>query len=119
MRPVLMGDVIAAARALRASSPDQRVALAHELVRAAHAADRCRRRTGRGVRGLGNGSLMAAALARPHVAEPRLGDADYLRCLIVVLQVLLERREAHGRGAALSPARRRHSAAPSDRDQDV
>lgn len=51
-------------------------------------AERHRRATGRAHPRYGTGSLMARALARPRRPEPRLDDADYAACLILVLEAL-------------------------------
>lgn len=92
MRPVLHGDVVAAARALLPLPEAERPAAMARLLAEADAADRYRRRMGRVHRLWGNGSLMAAAMARPLPPEPFLADPDYLRCLIVVLEALLARQ---------------------------
>ncbi len=92
MRPVLPGDLVAAGRALLAAPPGERAGLARRLLRDADAADRFRKRLGRAHPEWGNGTLMAAALARPVAPEPRLDAPDYLRCQIEMLSALLERR---------------------------
>ncbi|MCC6304093.1 MAG: hypothetical protein IT545_02730 [Rhodobacteraceae bacterium] len=105
MRPVLHGDVVAAARALRLAPLGARAALIGRLIAEADLADRWRRRTGRAHPRAGNGSLMAAAAAWPQAPEPFLSDADYLDCLRIVIEALIARRARHARGgtAPLAP----------------
>ncbi|MBN7785262.1 hypothetical protein JYP51_10045 [Ponticoccus gilvus] len=91
MRPVLPGDVSAAARALLAVAPEGRAALAQRLLTEAAAADRYRRRFRRAHPDWGNGTLRAAALAHPVAAEPRLDDRDHLDCQFLVIEALLAR----------------------------
>lgn len=92
MRPVFLGDVVAAARALRALPDTARAGLLAALFREAELAHRHGRETGRNHPAHGDGSLMAAALGHPVVAEPGLEDADYCRCLAIVLLALAARR---------------------------
>jgi len=91
MRPVLHGDVVAAARALRAVPAAQRPRLVRRIIAAAEFADRYRRRVGRAHPDFGGGSLMAAAGAWPRRPEPLLDDPDYLGCLACVIEALLAR----------------------------
>ena len=88
MRAPLLGDVVAAARALRAVDEKDREALLGRLFEEASAAERHGRETGRNHPRFGDGSLMAAALAHPGVREPGLDDGDYCRCLAFVLTTL-------------------------------
>lgn len=92
MRPVRIGDAVAAARALLAVPAVDRAALAHRLIDMAEAADAFRLRQRRLHPEAGNGTLMAAALARPCRPEPGLDDPDYLDCLITVLCALRDCR---------------------------
>lgn len=103
MRPVLPGDVSAAARALLAVTPGARAALAERMVTEADAADSYRRRFHRAHPDWGNGTLRAAALARPVRAEPRFDDSDHLDCQFLVIEALL----ARGLRSSTAPARRR------------
>lgn len=91
MRPILPGDLNAAARALLAVPADARPVLARRLLAQADAADRYRVRHRRAHPLWGNGSLQSAALGRQALAERRLDDADYVDCLIVMLEALRER----------------------------
>ena len=95
MRAVLMGDVIAAARALLAFEPVERQALLVRMIDQAEQADRYRKRLGRAHPNWGNGSLMAAASRWPQAPEPFLSDPDYLDCLQMVLGRLARRRCPH------------------------
>lgn len=95
MRPVLHGDAIAAARALKRRPADERgPALALMLARA-EAADAFRIRFGRAHPAWGNGSLMALVGRETLPAEPPLDDPDYCRCLSLVYGVLAEWSQAH------------------------
>jgi hypothetical protein len=96
MRPPLLGDVVAAARALRAvAGPERGVLLARLMARAAEA-DGHARRVGRNHPRFGDGSLMAAALAHRVVREPGLEDADYCLCLVLVLSAIAARGGSPG-----------------------
>jgi len=88
MRPVLHGDVSAAARALLAAAAEDRQALGARLLDQAEAADRHRLRTGRLHPQWGNGSLMGAARRYPLAVEPGFDDPDYCACMILILQAL-------------------------------
>ncbi len=91
MRRVLHGDVVAAARALLATSPAQRADLMTRMLAEAEAADAHRQRTGRAHPVWGTGSLMSAALSRPCAREPYLDDPDYAACLLQVFEALVAR----------------------------
>jgi hypothetical protein len=92
MRRVMHGDVVAAARVLRALVPRDRPCAMARLILEADAADRYRKRFGRAHPLFGNGALMSAAARHHRPPEPDLGDADYLECLYTVISGLLERR---------------------------
>lgn len=92
MRPVMHGDVVAAARVLRALPEAGRAGAMARMLAEAAAGDRYRKRFGRAHLCFGNGSLMSAAARFAKVAEPGLGDAEYLDCLARVILSLLERR---------------------------
>jgi hypothetical protein len=92
MRPLLLGDVVAAARSLKRIRPDGRAQFLARLIAEASAAERHRRKTGCSHPDYGDGSLMAAALAHGGVREPSLEDADYCLCLALVLSELAGRR---------------------------
>ena len=86
MRPVLMGDAIAAARAMAAAPPARRGWVLCRMCREASRAEARRRATGQMHPRWGDGSLMSAALRRPCRAEPGLEDAAYREALIAVLE---------------------------------
>lgn len=89
MRPVLHGDVAAAARALLSvPEMDQRASML-EMLEHASVADAYYKRFGRGHPVWGNGSLMAAALCYDRAAEPFLDDPSYCRCWVVVFEALI------------------------------
>lgn len=91
MRPVMHGDVVAAARVLRSEIPETRPALLARLLRQTERADRFRKDTGRVHFLWGDGSLMTAALRRRPVPEPPLDDLDYCSCLAMVFEALVNR----------------------------
>ena len=89
MQPVTLGDLSAAARALLAlPAPLRRQAMEQMLAEAARA-DAHRRERRAGAPCGGNGTLMAAALARPHLPPPAPGTRAYLECLHLALSVIL------------------------------
>jgi hypothetical protein len=108
MRPVLQMDVTSAARALLDVAPDARPACIRRLIDRADAADRYRRRTRRAHPLWGNGTLMAAAMARSLPRQPRSDDPEFLDCQFTVVAALLERV---GR-PPVTHARSQRSAAP-------
>ncbi len=93
---MLHGDVTAAARVLRGVPEGAREEVLERLIRSATWAAAYRQRHGRQHPCWGDGTLMAAALARDPGPEPGLGDPDYCRCLAQVLVRLAERREDAG-----------------------
>lgn len=100
MRPALLGDVVAAARVLRAAEATERPTLLARLVAEASCAARHVRTTGRNHPHYGDGSLMGAALRHARVPEPSLEDPDYCRCLGLVLarlEILTRPRDRAGK----------------------
>ncbi|MBK5928306.1 hypothetical protein [Rhodobaculum claviforme] len=111
MRPVLHGDVVAAARVLLCVPEVRRGRVMAELLRAADLADRYRRVTGRVHPDFGTGSLLAASAAWTRQDEPALDDPEYLDCLVAVLVALRRRvarpaRHADGRAGPCVTATR-------------
>lgn len=96
MRPVLVGDMLAAARVLMALPREARDGAMAELLAEAELADRFRKRCGRAHPRFGNGSLMAAALVRAPGPEPFPADPPFLDALSRVAAALAERAEKHG-----------------------
>lgn len=96
MRPVLIGDVQAAALALAALPVAARDAALDRMFARAAAADRFRKRLGRVHPAWGDGTLAAAARAgaggRGAAAEAFLCDPRYLDGLLRVLGRLAARR---------------------------
>ena len=92
MRPVLHGDIVAAARVLLRMPRDQRRSELWRMLKHADAADRYRKRLGKGHPKWGNGSLMAVAMGREMVGEPFLDDPEYCRCMVDVFEVLIMSR---------------------------
>ena len=95
MREIVHGDVVAAACALLAVTPEGWEArIAGYLIRA-DAADRYRRRIGRAHPRWGNGSLMGAVLCEAGIwPEPRLSDPVYAEAMVAVLMALIRRKQA-------------------------
>jgi class 3 adenylate cyclase len=89
MRALLLGDIVAAARALRAVDVSERPALLARLLEEASEAAHHGRQTGRNHPLHGDGSLMSAALAHGCVPEPALEDPQYRQCLALVLEAAL------------------------------
>ncbi|MEC3862229.1 hypothetical protein VK792_13120 [Mesobacterium sp. TK19101] len=90
MRPVLPGDLSAAARVLLRLPPEGRAEAARRLVHEAAVADRYRLLTGRVHPEFGTGSLMSRALRAKPLPEPLIDQPDYARCLIAVLEAILD-----------------------------
>ena len=116
MRPVLHGDVVAAARVLLRVSDKRRRGVMNQMLEHASAADKFRKRLGRGLRNCGNGSLMAVAMGQAMLDEPFLDDPDYCRCLVVVLEVLILWRSER---ASFNRTRKTRRLARSDQVQAV
>lgn len=91
MRAVMHGDVVAAARVLRALAPQDRPRAISRLIAEAEAGDRYRKRFGRAHPLFGTGALMSAAARHPRPPEPGLNDVDYLDCLHQVIVALIAR----------------------------
>lgn len=89
MRQVLLGDVVAAARALMDLPPSERAAAIARMIDQAHCADKFTKRTGRPHKCWGNGSLMAAAVPKPKTREPFLSDPAYIQAMQQCLAALL------------------------------
>jgi len=104
MRSVLPFDLVALAVHLLAIPQASRRNCARRLIGRAQAADRYRKRFGRGHPHWGDGRLASAVPGRAVVREPFISDPEYCRCLIVALSALLEYRGDPGR---LSRRRRR------------
>ncbi|QFT59662.1 hypothetical protein FIU94_12580 [Sulfitobacter sp. THAF37] len=95
MRAVLLSDLLAAARALRAAPCDRRAVLCARLLREADWADRYVGRLGRLHPLWGNGTLKAAAEARGRGQAAGLDDPEFRLCLQMVLAALGEKCAAH------------------------
>ncbi|WP_457648937.1 DUF7742 family protein [Profundibacter sp.] len=116
MRPVLHGDVVAAALVLLRLPVLVRRDVMRDMLEQAAAADMYRKRLGKGHPLWGNGSLMAVAMRRERASEPFLDDPDYCRCLITVFSTLLEWRSER---AKFSRRRRKCRSARSDQAATV
>lgn len=114
MRPVLHGDVMAAARVLLRVPCDRRQAVMWQMLEQASIADLYYKRLGRGHPEWGNGSLMAVAFTRDMAPEPFLDDPDYCSSFIVVFEALTQWRSER---ALLNRPRKIRRLPMSDRAQ--
>ena len=89
MRPVLHGDISAAARALLTAPQAERDRLCSRMIQEAEMADRHVGQTGRLHPLFGNGSLMAVARNRRLADEPSFDDLQYCQCFETVLRHLI------------------------------
>ena len=102
MRPVLPGDVRAAALALVPVPRAARDRTLATIIERAEAADRFRKRMGRAHPSWGDGTLAAAARAGPVADEPLADDPAYLDAMLLVLTCLADRRGFAPPGLPLS-----------------
>ena len=100
MRPVMHGDVVAAARVLYGETEEARAGIIDRLITQARRADRYRKEMGQVHPFWGDGSLMAASLAMDPPPEPRLADEDYCACLAQVFEALISRERSLHKSAA-------------------
>lgn len=94
MRPVLHGDMTAAARALLSLPDGARRGAFDRMLLEAEAADKYRKKLGIAHPVWGNGSLMAAANTRPQAPEPFLDNVEYCGILALAFDRLLAWRLA-------------------------
>lgn len=90
MRPVMIGDLLAAARTLMPVSPADRRLACDQMISQTIAADKFRKRLGRTHPTWGDGSLMARALLDP-AARHAISDTrnpDFRACLQTVIACL-------------------------------
>ena len=92
MRTILLGDVIASARAMLKVQHHLRFGLLDTLIQQADAAHDYQKRLGKPHLLWGNGSLMARANAEPHAPEPLVSDLEYLRALHMVIGTIIARK---------------------------
>lgn len=85
MRNMLIGDALAAARALCRVAPERRLRRLFRMCWEADRANAYRLRTARMHPIWGDGSLMAAALRRKPVLAGSLDDPEFRTALILVL----------------------------------
>lgn len=88
MRPILHGDVIAAARVVLAAPAGLRERTCARLLQEADWADRFTRRLGKPHPFWGNGTLRAAAQGHTCAAEPTFDDLAYCSAFEMVLSQL-------------------------------
>ena len=92
MRTVLIGDIIAAARAIIALPAPEQPGFMETILDQAHAAHSFHKRLLKPHPAWGNGSLMARANKELQIAEPFASDAAYLLALHTVIGALIARR---------------------------
>lgn len=95
MRPVLLGDMVAAARCLAAYPACRRAAETRALFSRAQVADKVMKRLRRPHARWGNGSLMAVVTGLPKRAEPFTSDPDFMDALLHVLSFQNDRLLRH------------------------
>lgn len=95
MRPVLISDLVHAARVLLQVQKTSRVGFTERLIREADWADRFRKHLGRIHPEWGDGTLSSAAARYPKAAEQNIDNLEFSKCLSTVLCVLRQRRGAN------------------------
>lgn len=95
MRPLLLADLIAAARWLALVPENQRAAAVQNLFQQACIADKVAKRLHRPHIPWHNGSLMAASAGRAKTCEAFLSDPDYADALLQLIQFQKNRLTAH------------------------
>ena len=88
MKPVLIGEVVALARVLRARPEPERRALVERVVFEARAADRHMRLHHCAHPRFGNGTVAAAASRRPLAQEGFANDPEFCACLRCALEAV-------------------------------
>lgn len=91
MRTILIGDIIAAARAILVLPAAEQVCFLHVMLGQAHAAHLFHKHKKRPHPKWGNGSLMARVNEEPQVQEPFASDLAYLQALQKVIGALIVR----------------------------
>ena len=92
MRAVHLSDLNLAARTLLAVPVMQRRDTIRDIFKAAHIADKYRKRTGRPHTWFGNGTISGACQRRAKAHSPDRCDPDYLACMGIVIRALLDRK---------------------------
>ena len=95
MRPVSWADIDVVTRVLLDCPAKERVACLQEICCATDVADRYRKRFGKQHPTLGSGTLMSAAMLHPLAARQLGMDRNYLICLRMTVDHLLEKRAHH------------------------
>ena len=91
LRSVLIGDIIAAARAILAVPATEQTRFLQDVLDQAHAAHMFHKRKMRPHPTWGNGSLMSRVNTEPQVSEPFASDLLYLEALQKVIGALISR----------------------------
>lgn len=92
MRVILMGDIIATARALLAVKPEDRAGILDRIFTEAHAAHHYYKRKGQPHPKWGNGSLLARANLCAQLTEPFAATPEFLETLHLVISGLRRRQ---------------------------
>lgn len=92
MRTVLLGDIVASARALPAVQSANRKGLLDMLIQQAHVAHSFNKRLSKPHPHWGNGSLMSRANLEAQMVEPIGSEPDYLLALQIVIGALVRKR---------------------------
>lgn len=89
MRPILYGDIVAAASVIRCVDPDARRTFLDQMMDRAHCADKFRKRLGLLCPGFGDGTLAATCAGRPRQTGGYFSDPDYADCMRNVFEAIL------------------------------
>lgn len=93
MRPILAGDVFAAARAVQDLPEPEQARWVHQLLEQADWADKYRKRTAKHHPRWGNGSVMGVIGCRDAPkGSPRFADPEFCTAARIVLQELADWR---------------------------
>jgi hypothetical protein len=90
MRAVLHVDIVTLGRVLLGTEPDKREHLCDCIFDRAHAADKYRKRFGVYHGQFGTGALASACLGLNRSVEPFLSDRDYVMCLRMIFDRILQ-----------------------------
>jgi hypothetical protein len=92
MQTILLGDLVAAARAILMLPPLSRSAEMKKMLSQAHAAHVYVKRYACPHPKWGNGSLMARANIERQIAEPFAADVEYLAALALVIDITIDQK---------------------------
>ena len=92
MQTLLLGDIIAAARAILAVPPLMQATVVETMLAQAHAAHLYLKRYARPHPRWGNGSLMARANCEVQISEPFAANIAYLSALALVIGITIDHK---------------------------